>query len=65
MGKVIQPVLCVKYWHHQRDNGWPIMITKHIRLHLSKDVPKNENDALSSKYLCIKSITEMEAHRGV
>ena len=41
------------------------MITRDIRLHLYKDVPKNEKDEFSSKHLRIEPITKMEAHRGV
>ena len=41
------------------------MITRDIRHHLSKDIPKNENDAFTSKYLRITSITKMAAHWGV
>ena len=41
------------------------MITRAIRRHFSKDVPKNEKDVFISKYLRIAYITEMTAHRGV
>ena len=51
--------------HSQRDNGVPTMITRSIIHHLSKGVPKNEKDTFRSKYLCIVSITEMTANRGV
>ena len=41
------------------------MINKYIRSHLSKDVPKNDKDELSSKYLRTSSITKIAAQRGV
>ena len=50
---------------YQRDNGFSAMITRSIRRHISKDLHKNEKDAFSSKSLCIASITEMAARRGV
>ena len=41
------------------------MITRSSRLHLSKDVPKNQKDLFSSKYLHVAPITKMVANRGV
>ena len=41
------------------------MTTKSIKPHLYKDVPKNDKDAFSSKYLRIEYVTKMAAHRGV
>ena len=41
------------------------MITKAIKSHLSKDVPKNKKDLFSSKSLRISSIAPMDSHRGV
>ena len=51
--------------HSHRYNGFFTIITRSIRRHTSKDVPKNEKGAFSSKYFCIASIAEMAAHRGV
>ena len=51
--------------HSQRDNGFSTMITRAIRFHLYKYLPKNEKDEFSLKYLRIASVTKMAAHRGV
>ena len=50
--------------HSQKENRVSTMTTKAIRHHLSKDVSNHKKDAFSSKYLCISSITKMEAHQG-
>ena len=38
-------IFVFQYLHSQRDNGVSTKITRSIRLHLSKDKPKNEKDA--------------------
>ena len=55
----------IRYLHTQRENEMSTMITKAIRRHFSKGVPKNETDAFSSKYVCIESIAKIESHQGV
>ena len=50
---------------YQRDNGASKMITRPIRRHLPKAVPKNEKDAFILKYLHISPIIEMVAHWDV
>ena len=51
--------------HYPRDNVVSTIITIAIRRHLSKDVPKTENCAFSSKSLCVASITQMATPQGV
>ena len=50
---------------YNRENVVSTMISRAIRRHVSKYLPKTENDSFSSKYLRISSITKMAAHRGV
>ena len=57
---------CSRYnLHYQSYNVVSTMITKAIRRHFSKGVPRNETDAFSSKYVCIESIAKIESHQSV
>ena len=49
----------------QRDNIVSTIITRAIRIHLYKDIPKSEKDVFSSKSLLIISLAKMASHRGV
>ena len=51
--------------YSQRDNGVSTMTTRATIHQLYKVVPKNENDAFSSKSLRIVSISKMATHQGV
>ena len=54
-----------QYLKSHRENGFSKKITRAIRLHLSKDVTKNEKYSFISKSLCIASITKMSVQQGV
>ena len=49
----------------QRENGSSKMITRPIRCHISKDVPKNEKYVFRLKYLRTSPKIEISAHRDV
>ena len=54
-----------QYLYYHRDNRVSTMTTIATRHQLYKVVHKNENDAFSSKYLRIVSISKMATHQGV